>query len=78
MELSLYRYILSHSLRQQLMLTILAVVSFPFLYMFYDLPKKIVNNAIQGKNVAFPIEVFGYKFDQIEYLTLLCIGCSWC
>ncbi len=74
METSLYRYILNHSMRQQIMLTVMAVVSFPFLYLFYELPKKIVNGAIQGKNVKFPVEIFGYHLGQIEYLTALCIA----
>ena len=74
MEHSIYKYILKHSLPQQIRLTVMAVVSFPFLYAFYELPKNIVNGAIQGKKVKFPIELFGYKFDQLEYLTLLCAG----
>ena len=72
METSLYRYILNHSTRQQVTLTIMAVVSFPFLYMFYELPKKIVNGAIQGKKIAFPVEILGFHFTQFQYLTLLC------
>jgi putative ABC transport system ATP-binding protein len=73
-ETSLYRYILNHSLRQQVLLTIMAVVSFPFLYLFYDLPKKIVNGAIEGKKITFPVELYGFHFNQIEYLSLLCAG----
>ena len=74
MEHSIYKYILKHSLPQQIRLTVMAVVSFPFLYAFYELPKNIVNGAIQGKKVKFPIELYGFKFDQLEYLTLLCAG----
>jgi putative ABC transport system ATP-binding protein len=73
-EHSIYKYILKHSLPQQIRLTVMAVVSFPFLYAFYELPKNIVNGAIQGKKVKFPIELYGFKFDQLEYLTLLCAG----
>lgn len=72
MEKSIYRYVLKHSLRQQIILTILAVTSFPFLYAFYELPKLIVNQAIQAKAVTFPKVVLGIPFDQINYLWLLC------
>ena len=71
---SLYRYVLRHSLRQQILLTLTAVLSFPFLYMFYELPKTIVNQAIQGKKITFPVEFGGFSFDQVEYLMLLCAG----
>jgi ABC-type multidrug transport system fused ATPase/permease subunit len=73
-EKSVYKYILKHSLRQQITLTLLAVVSFPFLYAFYELPKQIVNGAIEGKKISFPVEVAGFQFDQVEYLLLLCAG----
>jgi len=43
LEPSVYRFILRHSLKQQIMLLILTLVSFPFLYYSLDLPKTIVN-----------------------------------
>ena len=72
MEKSIYKYILRYSLRQQIMLTLIAIASYPFLYAFYELPKTIVNQAIQGKKIAFPVEIFGFQFDQIPYLFFLC------
>ena len=72
METSIYRYIIRYSLRRQVMLTIMATASFPFLYAFYELPKLIVNGAIQGKNTTFPTSVAQIQFDQVEYLWLLC------
>lgn len=70
MEHSLFRYIVRHSLRQQIVLLIMTVASFPFLYIFLDLPKIILNEAIQGKD--FPKTFFGFNFDQMEYLIVLC------
>ncbi len=71
MEKSIYGYILRHSRRQQIIVTLMAVASFPFLYAFYELPKQIVNEAIQGNVASFPVELAGYSFDQIPYLLLL-------
>lgn len=72
METSIYRYIIRHSLRRQVMLTIMAVASFPFLYAFYELPKLIVNGAIQSKSVTFPTTLAGIQLDQVNYLWVLC------
>ena len=68
-ETSIYRYIIRHSMRRQIMLTIMATASFPFLYAFYELPKLIVNGAIQAKSVTtFPtIRGRGFELDQIEF-----------
>ena len=74
MEKTIYRYVLKHSLRQQIILTILASASFPFLYAFYELPKLIVNEAIQAKHTIFPKALAGFSFDQIDFLWLLCAG----
>ena len=53
-EPSVYRFILRHSLKQQIMLLVFTLVSFPFLYYSLELPKTIVNRAIGGKR--FPQE----------------------
>ena len=55
-------------MRQQITVTLIAVASFPFLYAFYELPKTILNQAIEGKNIDFPYELFGVEFEQISYL----------
>ncbi len=53
------------------MLLLLTLVSFPFLYYSLVLPKMITDGAIKsGKH--FPQELFGFEFDQISYLMLLC------
>lgn len=70
MESSIFRFILRHSVRDQVVLTILTLVSFPFLYASLDLPKRIVNEAIAGKKV--PETVFGQHLSQVQYLFVLC------
>lgn len=70
LEPSVYRFILRHSLKQQIILLILTLVSFPFLYYSLDLPKTITNHAINGK--AFPQSFLGLQFDQVPYLMTLC------
>ena len=72
MEKSIYGYILRYSTRQQVVVTLMAAASFPFLYAFYELPKRIVNEAIDGTNTAFPVQVAGFSLDQIPYLFTLC------
>ena len=74
MEKTVYKYLVRYSLSQQIWLTALAGLSFPFLYAFYELPKRIINGAIQGDPEDFPIDMFGSDFDQTEYLFLLCAG----
>jgi len=70
LEATVYRFILKHSLRQQLILLVLTFASFPFLYYSLDLPKTIVNRAIGGKQ--FPQSLFGFEVDQVPYLLILC------
>src|SRR5580704_4502527 len=70
LEPTVYRFILRHSLKQQILLLALTLVSFPFLYYSLDLPKTIVNQAIGGKH--FPATFLGTQFDQVQYLMTLC------
>ena len=70
LEPSIYRFILRHSLPQQLWLLLLTLVSFPFLYYSLELPKTIINRAI--KDHHFPQRLFGFEFQQIPYLLILC------
>ncbi|MCW2307851.1 ABC transporter transmembrane domain-containing protein [Rhodobium gokarnense] len=72
MEKTLYRFIWRHSARRQMVILLLTVVSFPILYLSLELPKRIVNDAIQGTD--FPREFFGFEFGQIPYLMLLCLA----
>jgi ABC-type multidrug transport system fused ATPase/permease subunit len=73
MEQSIYKYILRHSLRQQVWLTVMAGLSFPFLYAFYELPKLIINEAVQGEvGSGYPVTFLGQSFSQTGYLFVLC------
>src|SRR5438128_12579749 len=67
---SLYGFVLRYSLREQIYLIVVTLLSFPFLYYSLDLPKLIVNRAISGKE--FPQTFLGMNFDQIPYLLILC------
>ena len=70
MENGIFRFILRHSLSDQIRLVLMSVGALPFLYLMLELPKIIVNDAIGGE--AFPKEVFGHHFEQIPFLLLLC------
>lgn len=74
MEHSIYKYILRHSRKQQIILLILSCASFPFLYYYLELPKIIIDQAIQAKNIVFPVEVMGFAIDQSEFLYVSVIG----
>ncbi len=70
MESGIFRFILRHSLRDQVSLVLLSAVALPFLYLTLELPKIVVNEAIGGTD--FPKVILGHAFGQIPYLLLLC------
>ena len=72
MESSIFRFVLRFSLREQAFLLALTIVSYPFFFLSLDLPKTIINEAIDTDTSAFPVDVFGYELGQIEYLLMLC------
>ena len=67
---TIYGFILRYSLREQIYLVVVTLLSFPFLYYSLELPKVIINQAIAGKN--FPWTLFGFEFSRMSYLVLLC------
>jgi ABC-type multidrug transport system fused ATPase/permease subunit len=69
MDRSLFRYILKHTWRDQTFLLLLTCISFPLIYINLELPKRIVNNAIQGKNI--PETLLGIPVTQVSYLMTL-------
>ncbi|HLI12910.1 MAG TPA: ABC transporter ATP-binding protein [Alphaproteobacteria bacterium] len=69
-ESSLYGFILRNSARDQIILVVLTVASFPILYYSLELPKTIINHAIGGRH--FPQTILGVAFDQVTYLLILC------
>ena len=72
MERSIFHFIWRYSKRQQVIILFITVLSFPLLYSTLELPKLIVNDAIQGRD--FPRVVFGFEMGQIEYLLALCFA----
>src|SRR3954447_9743331 len=49
MDRNLFRYIWTHSKRDQIIIFLVVLASLPFYFASLDLPRKIVNEAIQGK-----------------------------
>lgn len=77
MEKNLYRFILKHSLKQQVIIVLLSVLSFVPYYYYLSMPKAIVNQGIEGKGVEFPIDLLGLgwvSLDHTGYLLVLCFG----
>jgi len=69
MERSLFRYILQHTWRNQVLLLIVTAISFPLIYVNLEIPKRIVNSAIGGKNI--PSTFLGFEVTQISFLMAL-------
>lgn len=70
MEPTIFKFIFRYSWRQQILLLCMTAASFPFLYASLELPKLIINDAIGSEN--FPKTVWGFEFEQINYLMTLC------
>ncbi|MFI4887772.1 MAG: ATP-binding cassette domain-containing protein [Burkholderiales bacterium] len=71
MDRSLFRYILRYTWRDQVFLLLVTVISFPLIYINLEIPKRIVNGAIQGKKI--PETFFGFHVTQVSYLMALSI-----
>ena len=65
-----FRYVYRHTARDQVIMMAVALLAMPILYATLELPKRIINDAIDSGH--FPIEVFGVDLSQVEYLFLLC------
>jgi putative ABC transport system ATP-binding protein len=66
----MFRFIWRNSRLQQVLTLVLTGVSLPFLYYSFDLPKTIINDAINGDGA--PVDLFGLQVTQIQYLFILC------
>ncbi|MBI3707579.1 MAG: ATP-binding cassette domain-containing protein [Proteobacteria bacterium] len=73
MEIILQRFIFKYAPRETAAVCVLTIASLPFYYLSLDVPKNIFNQAILGKNIKFPTELFGASFSQVGYLFLLCV-----
>lgn len=72
MEKSLFRYIWKYSKRDQIVLLLVTLMTFPILYVSLELPKRIINDAISGARID--VTLFGVTLSQIQFLLLLCVG----
>ena len=68
---ALLQYIFKASWKRQLKLGLLATASLPALYMSLELPKLIINNAIESGH--FPVTYLGMEFSQTMALLALCL-----
>ncbi|MEM7320020.1 MAG: ABC transporter ATP-binding protein, partial [Pseudomonadota bacterium] len=68
----MFRFIWKYSKRDQLILLAVTSTLFPLLYLTLELPKRIINDAIGAASSS--IEVYGYVFDQVTYLSILCVA----
>ena len=57
MEKTIFGYVWRFSRRQQITMTLMSAASLPFLYLFYEVPKTIINEAIQGVGVEYPLNL---------------------
>ena len=72
MPKSIFGYIFKHSLQWQIYLFAGTLLYLPVLYLSFELPKIIVNDALDADPASFPRVLFGYEFSQVTYLILLC------
>ncbi|WP_426417750.1 ABC transporter transmembrane domain-containing protein [Aestuariirhabdus sp. LZHN29] len=70
MDRSIFTYIIKHTLRDQVLILLLTLVTFPLVYASLDVPKQIINKALAGKDI--PEMILGYEMNQISYLLALC------
>jgi len=72
MDRSLFSFIWRHSRREQMMLLVVTLITFPFLYATLELPKRIINDAIGA--VDGQIFMLGITLSQTQFLLALCVG----
>ncbi len=73
MTRNVFKFIVQHSLRQQIYILLLTVASLPFYYASLDIPKKIVNGALDAMSADFlkPLSLFGVEIVKLDRLPLL-------
>ena len=71
MEPSLFKYILTHSKRDQVLLVLLSLASLPLVYITLELPKQIIN-LLEGMEV--PETFLGFEVGRLDYLMVLSFG----
>tara|TARA_R110002110_G_scaffold804_4_gene3060 strand:+ start:963 stop:2198 length:1236 start_codon:yes stop_codon:yes gene_type:complete len=69
LDSSLFSSVLRHSKKQQALMIMLSLIAMPILYLTLELPKQIVNNALDSGR--FPFDLLGYEIDQVAFLMIL-------
>ena len=78
MDKNIYKFIFKHTKGQQLYILLVTVFSMPFYYASLDIPKLIINSALQvddpavvGDEFPRPLKILGIEIMDMEQLTLL-------
>ncbi len=72
MDKNIYQFIWKYSARQQILVALLTIASFPVLYASLELPKIIINRAIS--NPTAERAILGIGMDPVHYLLVLCVA----
>ncbi|OED35221.1 ABC transporter ATP-binding protein [Chromatiales bacterium (ex Bugula neritina AB1)] len=70
MEKSLFTFIWRYSKKDQIILLLVTLLTFPILYVTLELPKRIINDAIGGAGEN--ISLLGTSLTQVQFLLFLC------
>ncbi|MCF8480486.1 MAG: cyclic nucleotide-binding domain-containing protein [Rhodospirillum sp.] len=71
MQNNIFKFIWDYSKKEQIVLSAMTVFSFPVLYLTLDIPKKIINNALNNPSAE---KVFlGIPLDPLSFLLALCL-----
>lgn len=70
METNLVKYIWKYSRKQQMVVVAATLISFPIFYLTLELPKIIINDALNGMSTQR--NLFGWQLSPVAFLTLLC------
>jgi len=72
MDTRFFPFVWRYSKREQLIILGLTLAAFPLVYISLEIPKIIVNEAIDGSD--FPRNILGVELGQIPYLLVLCVA----
>ena len=78
MEKTIFEFIFKYSKRQQVIVLLATAISFPFYYISLDIPKKIINGALDERSEDYlkPLQFFGIEIVQLDRLPLLFVLCG--
>ncbi len=68
---TIFSYVRAYSWRNQLVILALTLVSLPFFYLWVELPKRIIDDALGGG--AGPRDFMGMSLSQLDFLWALCL-----